>query len=477
MSTKSESSVLTNPTGPSAKPMTATSAPHPLLKSSRGRVLWPDQGAHTIRRATHDDDQATPPFNRTRERTSSITSIETIRLKVRARVADAVLKPKPPLGDAPTTTKRGTRKRTHSATSPEIDADDSGALQTGPRVRQRRDSSSPADAALTALDEKLRTVARAQMPIVGVSSALKRLRERFPPPAVEVSDAPRERRPSLSTKATSPLAHSAKTENPTSPTSPVAFPSNAADATAAAALDAEPALKGEPLQPISPNTKSKHKPIRRSIPGARLNKFDCYELGADEYDLAVIFPSSSRSNFEVWDQEDELFLVGPLSLHLTLKDSAKWDGLPVSHPDVYIQDLVCTSTAVVDSPSSSYPYVASKDKYSVEYSGAKMRVSVSATGNARDALPMPPIDIDPARGIAVDTLWARTYTPTGRGPGRRGWALAFYVPVATRLFERRETRVFRVEARVSVWGESLPLEVATMSVSHLMREREMVVRR
>ncbi|KAJ7023279.1 hypothetical protein C8F04DRAFT_1271599 [Mycena alexandri] len=468
MRTKSESSVLMNATGQSSaksqtKPMTVMSAPHPLLKSSRGRVLWPDRPpmpSHTKHGAPRDDEQDNSSSNRTRHRTSSVTSvtsIETIRLKVETRAADALLKPKLPIDNA-TPTTRGTRKRTHSATSSEVDADDSGALQTGPRVRQRRDSNSSANAALTALDAQLR--GSVEMP-TGVSSALKRLREKFPPPA-GVSDVPRERRSSLLTKPSSPVIHNSKTENITGSPTPVAFPSKPTTAAPNAEL-----LKVEPLQPIFPNTATKRTAIRRPIPGARLTQFNCYELRPSEFDLAVTFPSSSRSNFEVWDQEDELFLVGPLSLHLTLKESAKWDGLPVSHPDAYVQELHCTSRAVVDSPS--YPYNATSSaethKYSVSYEGAKMR---SPTGKE--------LPVDPKRGIAIDMMWARTYTPEPYGPGRRGWELQFFVPIATRLFEKRETRAFRVEALVSVWGETLPAQVATMSVSHLMREREMVRR-
>ncbi|KAJ6617630.1 hypothetical protein B0H10DRAFT_1297762 [Mycena sp. CBHHK59/15] len=132
MSTMSAS--FTNPGHSSAKsqktPMTVISAPHPLLKSSRGRVLWPEQRPTILdkkRGTTFDDDDAEANPG-TRQRTSSVTSIETIRLKT--KMAVALLKPKPPLDDS--TSKRSTRKRTHSATSPSVDDDDSGALQSGP---------------------------------------------------------------------------------------------------------------------------------------------------------------------------------------------------------------------------------------------------------------------------------------------------------------------------------------------------------
>ncbi|KAJ6564677.1 hypothetical protein B0H19DRAFT_1233487 [Mycena capillaripes] len=506
----------------SAKSQTKPMPSHPLLKSSRGRVLWPDQRpmpSDKTRINPLDDhlDDTGFQLGRSRQRTSSVTSIETIRLKVKARVADALLKPKLPLDDA----KRSTRKRTHSATSPEVDADaDSGALQTGPRVRQRRDSSNfNSGAALQSFDERLvgtgTGTAKAKMP-TGASSALRKLKEKLTPAqATEVCDATRDPRSSLSTKPAPSAVHVSKTKNNIALVPPREQPTGAATihSKPVADLPLPPALKSQPLQSLSTNTNtelSEYKrpplspPIRRPIPGARLNKYGCYELQASEFELAVTFPSSERSNFEVWDQEDELFLVGPLSLHLTLRDPAKWDGVPVSHPDVYVLEIKCGSKAVVDS-SHPWPYgSASKHdnyKYSVGYEGAKMRNPV---GKA-----VPP---DPRRGITIDTLWMRTYaggthaTPTtppssataaydtsttttplnanttapntnANSANRRGWEMQFFVPIATRLFEKRETRAFQVEGLISVWGEQLATPMATMSVSHLMREREMVVRR
>ncbi|KAJ6595073.1 hypothetical protein DFH09DRAFT_1072901 [Mycena vulgaris] len=487
MSTKSESSAVVNAGHSSAKsqtkPMTAISAPHPHLKSSRGRALWPEQrptpSGDTKRGAAFDDDLDASVISRTRQRTSSVTSIETIRLKVKSKVADALLKPKLPLGDA-TISERGTRKRTHSATSPEVDDDDSGALQTGPRVRQRTDSNSTASANPARSDEQL-DGSTAKMP-TGASSALKKLKEKFAPmQSAEAFDAPRGPRPSPSTKSTSSATVISKTENASARRQSVAFPSKQLSGTGTTRLKATAHVVDAPaqlFQALSTNTEreSKRTPIRLPIPGARLNKYGCYEPNATEFELAVTFPSSSRSNFEVWDQEDDLFLVGPLSLHLTLKDPAKWEGVPVSHPDVCVLEIRCASKAVVDSPT--YPYCAASaaqtNKFGVRYAGAKTRSAVGAT-----------LPIDPKRGIAVDTLWLRTYAAQPQDPEsasananarRRGWEMQFFVPIATRLFEKRETRAFQVEALISVWGETLGTEVATMSVSHLMREREMVRR-
>ncbi|KAK7055761.1 hypothetical protein R3P38DRAFT_2848892 [Favolaschia claudopus] len=439
-------------------PTTSLSRPHPLLKSSRGRVLWPDQrqpssssSDATISGVPIDDDSI---FTPARQRTSSITSIETIRLRVKSKVAE-IVKPKPPLKEIVTTNRPGVRKRTHSATSPEADdADSPASRQTGPRVRQRKDSGSSYSA-------------------TSGQSGLKKLKDKLSP--------------------TIPSSSSPRLE--------IAMPQTVASLSKDVSSEKEYTRSSDlPLQSISTNTQSKRPPLRRPISGARLNKYGCYEPHATEFELAVIFPSTFKSNFEVWDQEDELFLIGPLTLHLTLKDPAKWDGVPISHPDVFVVDLSCTSKPIVD---PSYPYcsasAAQNNKYSVRYDGAKIRCPMG-----KDLTP------DPRKGISVDTLWFRTFADGGESsssaekgnffsspsspgaknprdksnnlnpiplaaPGRRGWAMQFFIPIATRLFEKCETRAFRIEGLVSVWNENVALkEPATMSVSHLMREREMV---
>ncbi|KAJ7118330.1 hypothetical protein C8R44DRAFT_738272 [Mycena epipterygia] len=446
------SSSVTNPGQSFAKsqtkPMTPISASHPLLKSSRGRVPWPDQRPLPSEKkhgAALDDGLGESAMHQTRQRTSSVTSVETIRLRVKTRAADALL---------------NTRKRTHSAISPEVDDDDSSALQTGPRVRQRKGSNSAAVATSPAVDEP---VAKARM-----SSALKKLKDKFTPPqTAEVSDV----RPSFPTTSTSSVVHPDNTSAQSQ-----FVPSQQTIGTRSTAATAAPEFSSlapaHPLRFLPTNTESKRAPIRLPIAGSHLTKYNCYELDASEYSLAISFPSSSQSNFEVW--ENELFFVGPLSLHLTLKDPGKWDNLPISHPEVSVLELTCTSKPVVDAPT--YPYCAAataeSNKYHVRYAGAKTR---SPAGVLRA--------VEPARGIAVDTVWIKTngaHTRTRYDAGdatQRGWSMEFFVPIATRLFEKRETRAFQVDALISVWALQLAADAATMSVSHLMREREMVRRR
>lgn len=424
------------------------------------------------RAAADDDDSDTSPLSRTRQRTSSVTSIETIRLKVKTRVAEVLQKPRPLLAEV-TTIKRSARKRTLSATSPEGDDDDPSALPTGPRVRQRRDSGSLASTASDVALGNPKSAETANMQI-GTPPALKKLKEKLTPVAsTEASDAPPESRSAVFSKCA--------TDNSADQLHTVVFPSKHTIGTGTTRLKEaqapadEDRLSPMPLRSLSTNTPRKRPlPTRLPIPGARLSKYGCYELSATELSLSVTFPAHTRANFEVWDQEDDLFLVGPVALRLALKDPAKWAGLPLSHPDIAILDLRCASTATVpvEAPAYPYPYCAAAAASSVvRYLGAKTRSKTGA------ALPLP---LDASRGITVDE-WLRTYEGMdGQSVGEtarkacHGWELQFFVPVATRLFEKRETRAFRVDARIAVFGEVLTAESATMSVSHLMRAREMV---
>ncbi|KAJ7697771.1 hypothetical protein B0H14DRAFT_3038112, partial [Mycena olivaceomarginata] len=149
--------------------------------------------------------------------------------------------------------------------------------------------------------------------------------------------------------------------------------------------------RAPPSTPISPD----QRPIQSlcHAGNAPLDKPEGSELKATDFRLAVTFPSSSRSNFEVWDQENELFFVGPLSLHLILKDPAK---LGEAHPRVSDIEIKCTTVDSVKRRSCIAP--ALENYYSVQYTGATMR-------NAGKK-----VDLDPTSGIVVDTVWLRTST-------------------------------------------------------------------
>ncbi|KAJ7214812.1 hypothetical protein GGX14DRAFT_609454 [Mycena pura] len=436
----------------------STSTSHPLLKSSRGRARWPDQLPPTpsdkICTAPREAGPDPAPAGQTRLRTSSVTSVKTIRFGVSPKVAVALLKPKPLLG-GPMIGRRSARKRTHSATSPGPDEDDLGAPWAGPRVRQRTDSRATAGVALANIAVQRNGTVESRMP-TSATSALKKLRDKLTPgQSTGASDILNvDPRPSLCTKSSSSV------DDICGEPQLVPFPSKHPTASPS---EREPPTRAPPLQTLSPNTQSRRPPIRMPISGARLNKYGCYEPDISELELAVTFPTSSGPHFEVWDQEDELFLVGPLSLHLTVRNPEKWTGVPLSHPDVAILELTCTSKPVVTArPYGAAAATSEDNRYRVRHEPA-------AASTAKTRAPGPAGTVDAmagstgGAGIAVDPVWLRTY-PDGGGRGRRGWAMGFAIPIATRLFDRCETRAFQVEARVAVWGAPLAAPPATITV-------------
>ncbi|KAJ7059570.1 hypothetical protein C8F01DRAFT_1232010 [Mycena amicta] len=441
-------------------------APHPLLRSSRHRPLLQDQDLGHVNASTPHI-PFTHPSTQPRERTSSS---ETIRPRVKAKLSvAALLKPKPSLAvDAVTLSimkRSGTRKRTHSATSPEPDEDDSDSLRTHPRTRQRTDSSStrserPALRTINKPDRDETITIRTGM------TTLKKLKEKLSPTQAPaqlalVSAHRQTQRPIVSSSPP-------RTRSPTENVSELfAFPISS-DAETSPSLHTT-----TPLQSLSLNTDPvslsafSRKPLR-VIPGARINKFGCYEPDISEFELAITVPSGSGADFEVWDQDDEFLFVGPLSLHLTLKNPVKWAGLPLSHPDVSVLEMTCTSKPVLSAVRSNGSISAPRSTvaFTSRYEGA--RTHQTAT---------PP---DPKRGITIDPVWLRTYPDTdpltGRLVGRRGWAMNFSVPLATRLFEKCDTRAFELAASILVWGELIEVAGAGMCVSHLKRESVMVGR-
>nr|GAT57297.1 predicted protein [Mycena chlorophos] len=384
------------------------------------------------------------------------------------------------------------KKRRHSdAASPEPDADDSLSPLDGTpaepskhaRNRQRTDSfavrarkdserfASRIQVAMKTKDEEeaVETNTIRMKSSAGAASALRKLKEKLNSTHGQLDLVATHHRRSRS-------------PSPVDTAELFAFPSG--DTPDHPATPPPPATTTKPLQTLSLNTEPitvssssfARRPLR-VVPGARINKFGCYEPDISEFELSIASVTGSATpEFEVWDQDDELFFVGPLALHLTLKDPVKWAGLPLSHPDVVVAEMTCTSKPIL---SAAHPYrsVSSTtsdlsifaSRYEAPEPKSKPRSPSSAT---------PIVPPDPKRGIVIEPLWMRTYPDTdpytGKLVGRRGWATHFSVPVATRLFEKCETREFGFDVKILVWGDVLRVDGgATMCVSHLHRDRDM----
>ena len=188
------------------------------------------------------------------------------------------------------------------------------------------------------------------------------------------------------------------------------------------------------------------------------------------------------------------------------KDPRLWNGTPIALPDVSLIDIRCDDLPVPSTMSVYDP--------NIEYS-----VHCTAPQNMPWNRTLPPYSssqfsftVDPSE-ITLEGKWERTYTkPKKEGYSQtqvfriadrhgdedgtmdgRGWYLKFWIPVPAKLFLKRETRIF--EIRASVWmmsmigvGEQRMMDLeqggeeefpliaeAEMSVSHLRREREMMM--
>ncbi|KAF7292665.1 hypothetical protein MIND_01164700 [Mycena indigotica] len=415
-------------------PTPATTS-HPLLRSSRQRPLLPARQPGPVPSNDSPSTNDVPAAINlpVRERT---TSIETIRLSapVRPKLSlTSLLKPKPslsaavePVAETKIPKRIGTsRKRTRSTSEPEPDESSKGtASGTRARIRQRTDSFS-----------------------IRARKDSERLALKI------VTNEPNDFGDTIT-------PHTFKSNGGANTLNNGNFGQVSKSRRATVSDDKELLSFPSVPRPTSPAISLDPGARRhlRVVPGARMNKYGCYEPAIDDFALAITTPSGSPE-FEVWDQEEEYFFVGPLSLHLTLKDPAKWAGLPLSHPNVSVSELVCMSKPVL---SATHPYnhvsvhAAHPPGFSTRYDGIKADQPHS----------------NPKHGVSIDPVWLRTY-PEPDGTGARGWAMHFQVPIATRLFEKCDTRAFTLDASILVGGKPIVVGGAAMCVSHLRREREM----
>ncbi|KAG1750117.1 hypothetical protein EDB19DRAFT_89956 [Suillus lakei] len=132
-----------------------------------------------------------------------------------------------------------------------------------------------------------------------------------------------------------------------------------------------------------------------------------------------------------WDGPDRAFFIFPAQLLIACTSTNDFD--PLVLPDVTIVDLVCT-TVVINGLYKSHPQISFK----TFYNGATIRY-VNDT-------PTP----DLSRGIHIgDVPWCSTMD----ADGIFGWYMCFWIPIPFALFQRAETRTFKIDAKVHVNGD------------------------
>ncbi|PPR02743.1 hypothetical protein CVT26_009454 [Gymnopilus dilepis] len=222
---------------------------------------------------------------------------------------------------------------------------------------------------------------------------------------------------------------------------------------------------------------------------AKTDSWGCVHLGASDLELSITFPKAAH--FEVWDVDDYEHVAIPAMLCLSAKDPGAYSGKPIALPDVSLIDIRCDDLPLPVLRAKHDP----RDEYYTSYTGTKI-------GKSKEDAPRG--DTPRTTGVSMDSIslegkWIATYVKPGvDGQGRlkhgdrskafRGWYQKIWVPIPTRLFEKRETRIFHLHARVWMMGDEqrvllldeneagdvYPLITDTeMTVSHLRKEREM----
>ncbi|KAG0696830.1 hypothetical protein DFH29DRAFT_949308 [Suillus ampliporus] len=132
-----------------------------------------------------------------------------------------------------------------------------------------------------------------------------------------------------------------------------------------------------------------------------------------------------------WDDHDDAFFVFPAQLLITC--TSQCDFNPLVGPEVTLVDLVC-STIAIDGPYKFRRQIS----FRTFYDGAKVRY-VDDTPTS-----------DVSRGIHTEQV---SWCSTMDGDGTFGWYLRFWIPIPFALFQKAETRTFKIDAKVHVNGD------------------------
>ncbi|KAG2066991.1 hypothetical protein BDR04DRAFT_1159637 [Suillus decipiens] len=132
-----------------------------------------------------------------------------------------------------------------------------------------------------------------------------------------------------------------------------------------------------------------------------------------------------------WDSPDCAFFIFPAQLLIACTSTNDFNPLVI--PDVTIVDLICTTIAI-NGPYKSHPQITFKTFYD------------GATIHYVNDAPTP----DLSRGIHIGNVpWCSTMDEDGNF----GWFMRFWIPIPFALFERAETRIFKIDAKVHVSGK------------------------
>ncbi|KAH7924776.1 hypothetical protein BV22DRAFT_482759 [Leucogyrophana mollusca] len=162
----------------------------------------------------------------------------------------------------------------------------------------------------------------------------------------------------------------------------------------------------------------------------------------------------------IWDAQDDAIFAVPAQLLLKCANLGKAEFDPGAAPDVYCVELRCY-TAGRKSPHSHQPRLP---VFSTCYSGA-MVPNLTRNG--------PPAVLDDKRGVHIEQTWH----PTMDKDGVWGWYVRVWMPIPMGIFDKMETRLFKVDAKVWIdeaGDEEKAFEAgAEFTLSNLLKGRIM----
>ena len=127
------------------------------------------------------------------------------------------------------------------------------------------------------------------------------------------------------------------------------------------------------------------------------------------------------------------FFIFPAQLLITCTSKCDFDPLVV--PDVSLVDLICTSVTM-GGPNNLHSPLS----FSTFFDGALIRY---VNKEPRCHL---------TQGIHVEGVLSQSWSSTMNQDGHFGWYMRFWIPIPLVLFQRAETRSFKINVKIHVNG-------------------------
>ncbi|KAJ2913858.1 hypothetical protein MD484_g6571, partial [Candolleomyces efflorescens] len=280
---------------------------------------------------------------------------------------------------------------------------------------------------------------------------------------------------------------------------------------------------------LPPPTSQLPLPLRPLPDHAYVDDDGLVHLAASDCDLFITFPVTS--DFEVWDIRDDTSIACPAYLYIMAKEPSLWSSASLSMPDITLVEIRCVTKRY----QSHFSISEKCDVWECKFEGVELpRISDPKFKGVEGDDDSPKPASTPG-SISTEMYWTRTLEmpavgkccneflekredvkavrkvvrKTNLGPAPpvsedpesgdlqqrvpfvpgRGFKLKMWIPIPARLFLKKETRAFAIEAKVWIVpgaglrgyhegtgksGEAGFVDAKTeMTVTHLRKERNM----